>query len=49
MKSSVSLRVKFIVLLVSVIVAMLGMNVLWQQYSGGKRTEEERTEQARAL
>ena len=49
MKSSVSLRVKFIVLLVSVIVAMLGMNVLWQQYSGGQRTEQELTEQARAL
>ena len=37
MKSSGSLRVKFIVLLVSVIVAMLGANVLWQQHSSSER------------
>lgn len=49
MKSSVSLRVKFIVLLVSVIVAMLGMNVLWQQHSSSNRIEQELTEQARAI
>lgn len=49
MKSSGSLRVKFIVLLVSVIVAMLGANVLWQQHSSSERIGQELTEQARAI
>lgn len=49
MKASVTIRTKFVVLLISVIVVMLGANILWQRYSGEQHTERELLEQARAL
>jgi signal transduction histidine kinase len=49
MKSPVTLRAKFVVLLVSVIVVMLGASVLWQQYFSDQHTERELIEQARAI
>lgn len=49
MKTSVTIRTKFVVLLISVIAIMLGANMLWQQHAGEQHTERELLEQARAL
>ena len=44
-----TIRAKFIVLLASVIVVMLGTNMLWQHYASEQSTERELLDQARAL
>lgn len=44
-----SIKFKFVVLLAAIIVACLCVNLAWLSYNGGKQTERELLQQARAL
>lgn len=45
----ITIKTKFVVLLTAIIVACLGVNLVWLSYNGGKQTERELLQQARAL